>query len=62
MKNSLIKLKQMENLCRLCLKMSTQLENLWNIHNGMQIASLVTSICLIKLDRSDNKPNVSLSV
>lgn len=46
----------MENLCRLCLKMSSQLESLFSIKNGMLIANLVTSILTIKIDRADKKP------
>lgn len=50
----------MENLCRLCLKMSSELENLWNVYNGMEITALVSAICLLKVDRvDDNKPKVS---
>lgn len=51
---------KMENLCRLCLKMSSELENLWNVYNGMEITALVSAICLLKVDRvDDNKPKVS---
>lgn len=49
----------MENLCRLCLKMSSKLENLFSTHNGQQISDLVTNICLIKIAENDRKPKVS---
>lgn len=49
----------MENLCRLCLKMSSKLESLFSTHNGQVISDLVTAICLIKITESDNrKPKV----
>lgn len=48
----------MENLCRLCLKMSSKLENLFSSHNGQLICDLVTNICLIKISESDKKPKV----
>lgn len=48
----------MDNLCRLCLKMSSELESLFSQHNGVLIHNLVTNICLIKIDKTDNKPKV----
>lgn len=50
----------MDNLCRLCLKMSSKLEDLWNAYNGMEISNLVVNICGIKLEKYEtNKPRVS---